>query len=276
MDALKHAWEAIVERFRNPILFAFAVTWAIANYKLIVVLASSAPFLEKITYIDAVLYPPSESHFSQLILIPAAGALIYVFVFPAISLLSTWATSTYERFHSDIKIAVLRKATLTVEQRDTLEREVSELVNKLQKETQEAKAARLDAARSTQENAAKLFASIQRAVFEGLKSSAAAWPKDCVKPQHGRTVGGSPEQEAFVNTHGIPPLWAKVVEEMRDGKPINAEEVSRRLSIPVVESMDALLGLSALAILNFVWIDDGPFFTVGGGSWPALLNGRPA
>lgn len=276
MDALKQAWEAIGERFRNPILFAFAVTWAIANYKLLVVLTSSAPFLEKITYIDKVLYPPSESRVSQLIFLPAAGALLYVFVFPAISLLSTWATSTYERLHSDIKIAALRKATLTVEQRDTLERELSELVNKLQKENQEAKTARLDAARSTQENAAKLFFSVQTVVLEGLKGRAAAWPKDCVKPEPGRTVGGTPEQEAFVLAHGIPPLWAKIVLEMRDGKPINAEEVSKRIGISVAESMDALLGLSVLAILNFSWIDDGPFFTVGGGSWAALLNGRPA
>jgi hypothetical protein len=276
MDALKQAWEAIVERFRNPILFAFAATWAIANYKLLVVLASSAPFLEKITYIDTVLYPPSESHVSRLVLIPVAGAIIYVFVFPAISLLSTWATSNYERLHSGIKITALRKATLTVEQRDTLEREVSALVNKVQKEAQDAKAARLDAARSTQENVTKLFVSVQKAVLEGLKASAASWPKDCVKPPPNRTVGGSPEQEAFVIAHGIPPLWAKVVREMHDGKPVNAEEVSKRLSIPVVESMDALLGLSALAILTFTWIDDGPFFMVGGGSWGALLSGRPA
>ena len=276
MDALKQAWEATVERFRNPILFAFAFTWAISNYKLLVVLTSSAPFLEKITYIDTVLYPPTESQLSQLILVPTVGALFYVFIFPAISLLSTWATSTYERIHSDIKIAALRKATLTAEQRDTLEREISELVNKAQKEVQEAKSARLDAARSTQENVAKLFLSIQKAVFEGLKANAATWPDDYIKPQHGRTVNGSPEQEAFVAKHGIPPLWAKVVLEMHDGKPINAEEASKRLAISIAESMDALLGLSALAILNFSWIDDGPFFTLGGGSWAALLNGRPA
>lgn len=276
MDTLQEIWNSVTERFRNPLFFAFTASWTIANYKFIVVLSSDAKFEDKIYYIETALYPANSSHLPQLFCWPLLGAIIYVFVLPFISLTSTWVTSLCERMHNDIKINMLQKATLTVEQADTFKRECYRLVEKAQKEAQEAKTTNLDSSRETQENARKLYMAFEPFLLKGVEKASRSWSDDRERPSPGRTVNGSPEQEAFVKEHGIPSLWAKLVLNMQGKSGISAAEASILLNIKESECLEILVGLSAVGILHYHWIDGGPFFAVGNGSWTDKLNGRPA
>lgn len=277
MQSIKDIWESLVDRVRNPFFTGFVLSWCALNYKFLVVLFANEHYEQKFSFIEDVLYADANASVTKLILWPALCSAVYVFVLPGVALLSTWAGSTYERLHSNVRVRALRELTITAAQRDEVKREAALIVEKAHKEAQDAIAARIDTSRSTRENVVKLFGALMPTLFESLQIEP-KWKGDVVKPEHGRTVAGTPEQNAFLATHGIPTKWAELFMAMRtdDSSRINAKEASRRLNVGEEEALGILAGLCALAMLDIDWVDNAPFFTMRESSWVSLLNGRPA
>lgn len=277
MQSIKDIWESLVDRVRNPLLTGFLLSWCALNYKLLVVLLANEHYEKKFAFIENVLYANPDSSVSRLLIYPALFSAAYVFVLPGVALLSTWAGSTYERLHANVRVRALKELTITSAQRDEVKREAALIVEKAHKEAQDAIVARIDTSRSTRENVVKLFSALMPTFFDSLKI-APNWKGPIVKPQHGRTVSGTPEQNAFVAEHGIPAKWAELFTAMRtdDSVRIDAKEASKRLNVGEDEALGILAGLCALAMLDIDWVDNAPFFTMRESSWVALLNGRPA
>ena len=277
MQSIKDIWESLVDRVRNPLLTGFVISWCVVNYKLVVVLLANEHYEKKFAFIENVLYAELNESLIRLALLPTLFAAIYVFVLPGVGLLATWAGSTYERLHANVRVRALKEVTITAVQRDEIKREAALIVEKAHKEAQDAIAARIDTSRTTRENVVKLFSALMPTLFESLQIEP-NWKGPVVKPEHGRTVAGTPEQNAFLAKHGIPTKWAELFMAMRtDESPrINAKEASRRLNIGEEEALRILAGLCALAMLDIDWVDNAPFFTMRESSWVALLNGRPA
>ncbi len=277
MQTIREFWESLVDRVRNPILTGFAISWAVLNYKPILVLLADEHYTKKFEYIERVLYADSATSIWQLILSPLIFSAVYVFVLPGVALLSTWASSTYERLHSNVRTSALREITITSKQRDEIRREAALIVEKAHKEAQDAIAARIDTSRSTRENVVKLFSALMPTLFDSLRI-APNWKGPIRKPEHGRTVAGSPEQNEFLSSHGIPEKWAELFMAMRsdDITRIDAREAAKRLKVTEDEALRILAGLCALAMLDIDWVDNSPYFTMRDSSWVALLNGRPS
>lgn len=277
MQSIKDIWEALVDRVRNPLLTGFLLSWGALNYKLIVVLLTNEHYEKKFAFIENVLYANHDSAVRMLLLYPAALSAVYVFVFPGIALLSTWAGSTYERLHANVRLRALKELTITAAQRDQVKREAALIVEKAHREAQDAIAARIDTSRSTRENILKLFSALMPTLFDSLQI-APNWKGQVVKPEQWQTVAGTPEQNAFLVKHGIPAKWAELFTVMRidDSTRIDAKEASKRLSVSEEEALGILAGLCALAMLDIDWIDNAPFFTMRESPWVAVLNGRSA
>ena len=277
MNSIKDIWESLVDRVRNPLLTGFVLSWCALNYKLLVVLLANEHYEKKFSFIENVLYADPDASISKLILFPALFSAAYVFVLPGVALFSTWAGSTYERLHANVRVRALKELTITAAQRDQVKREAALIVEKAHREAQDAISARIDTSRSTRENVVKLFSALMPTLFESLKIEP-NWKGSVVRPEHGRTVAGTPEQNVFLAKHGIPTKWAELFKAMRtdDSSRINAKEASRRLNVSEDEALGILAGLCALAMLDIDWVDNAPFFTMRESSWVALLNGRPA
>lgn len=271
MDSLKEIWSSLGERFKNPLLYSFVVSWIITNYKIVVVLSSNAVYSEKFDYIDSI-YPPGVPTWYRMFFIPALCAILYVFVLPGISLLSTWAASHYEGWHSTIRSTIMRKARLTLEERDVLERRVSELNSDLRVKAQAADRAKSEITKNISHYVVEIFNLILPATFLKLKQDAAEWQGECVKPDNNRTINGTPEQEEFVVQYGIPKQWAKIFNQVNERTTV--WEVAKKLEVDEKIALDILICLSALSMLKPVWNDDELYFNLLESRWVAMLNSR--
>ena len=150
MESLKEIWASLRERYNHPLLYSFAISWLVLNYKAIVVLISNENFVDKFEYIEKNLYPITASPLNSLLYFPLLSSLIYVFILPGISFATTWAEAMYERGHSAIRASVQRKNRLTKEQRDVLEVKVADLVSTITIEAEIAKKSKMEAEASMQ------------------------------------------------------------------------------------------------------------------------------
>lgn len=288
MDAFKEIWSSLIERVRNPFVSSFVISWCVINFKLLIVLVANEPYTDKFAYIESLMYVGGSSGpwyflgfplitFRQLVIFPAIFSLIYVFILPFIGLASTWATSYFELLHSNIRIYMLKKMTLTAEQRDQFQREYEFLIEKAQKEARDAIAARLDTSDTTRKNISILFKSMLPSIFEKLQREAPNWKKEeGERPQDANEVECTAEQKDFLVNYGIPKQWAKLFKVMKIDEKINPIETANLLKVNEDDALAVLVNLSALALLNFEWVDNTAYFSMSDGLWVQKLNGRPA
>lgn len=276
MDTLKEIWVSLAERFKNPLLYSFLFSWLVINYKVPIVLLGDAKHTEKISFIDSYIHPTTGDNLLQLVYAPSVCAAVYVFFLPIASLLSTFATAVYERWHQDIRSVQSRKAILTKEQREKLEQEVSDLNNRLRRQAQDAEAKLNDADANMRLCIARLNQITGPIWFEHLKSIASSWKSDAITPPPGREIKGTKEQQGFVQTQGIPSNWAKVFEVLRKPEGVRPNEIEGPLNVGETEALEILVSLSALNMLVPTWHNGSLHFKLVESSWVALLNGRPA
>jgi hypothetical protein len=81
-DLIKAIKAQLHDRVTSPLSGAFIVSWAIWNYKVIVMLLADMSAIEKLTYIDAHLFPTAESVLVKGILSPLLFALVFLFAYP--------------------------------------------------------------------------------------------------------------------------------------------------------------------------------------------------
>jgi hypothetical protein len=81
-DLTKTIKAQLHERATSPLMGAFALSWAVWNYKFIALLLSSLPVLEKFTYIDKTLYPTWEDRWLLCGFYPLLSTIVLIFVYP--------------------------------------------------------------------------------------------------------------------------------------------------------------------------------------------------
>ncbi len=276
MDTLKEIWTSLSERFKNPLLYSFFFSWLLINYKIPIVLFGDAKHTEKISFIDSYIHPTTGDHLVQLVYAPSICALAYVFLLPIVSLLSTYATAVYERWHQDIRTEQARKAILTKEQREKLEKEVSDLNNRLRIQAQEAETKLNNADANMRLCITRLNQITSPIWFKHLKSIAPSWGSEVLTPPPGREIKGTKDQQEFAQTLGIPGNWAKVFEVLRKPEGVRPHEIEGPLNVGESEALEILVSLCALNMLTPNWHNGALHFKLVESSWVALLNGRPA
>lgn len=81
-DLTKTIKAQLYDRATSPLSGAFIVSWVVWNYKVIVILVSSMPAMQKLTYIDAHLFPTYEEVLWRGVAYPLLSALAYIFLYP--------------------------------------------------------------------------------------------------------------------------------------------------------------------------------------------------
>lgn len=89
MESIANVWDSvksyIKERLTNPLYGAFLISWAIVNFRLLLVVTGVGSWQDKITYIDSRLYV----HWSDWCLYgyvyPLIAAILYLFLAPIVN-----------------------------------------------------------------------------------------------------------------------------------------------------------------------------------------------
>lgn len=72
----------LTERLISPLMPAFVMSWSVINYRLIVAILSDETLEKRLSFIDSVLYPTSQSVFVSGFLFPLVTAMAYIFIYP--------------------------------------------------------------------------------------------------------------------------------------------------------------------------------------------------
>lgn len=274
MNKFYEILESIADRFKNPLLLSFLASWVIVNYRLFVVLWSDEHYEAKFHFISSRLYGPETNVFAATVGWPFVGAVFYVLILPAISLASTWASAFYQDLHNRVTVRALKKAVLSAEQKEAVDREMAALANKLQRDVQEARTARFDSSRLTKQRTERMFACMLPLMFKQLQADGATWT-DTEKLPATRELGGRDEQIHFARTVGFPRSWRPLIDA--DTKyPLRTVDAATLLRVPEAEAIDILLRLAALGVLMIEWLDDEVVFVSASGNWISALTGKPA
>ena len=75
-------FQTVRERFGNPLVSAFAIAWAIWNFRLLLVLVGDGGWRDKIVYIDTKLMTEWWHWLLHGTTIPLAAALFWIYVLP--------------------------------------------------------------------------------------------------------------------------------------------------------------------------------------------------
>jgi hypothetical protein len=276
MNSIKEIWESLTERFKNPIVYAFAVSWSVINYKIVLAIFSGESLAAKVNFIESLTHPNGSHDIWNLAVFPAATAVFYVFLFPAFSLLTTWSNAVYDRWNSNIRVKQARLGILTESQRARFEKQVSDLDDKLKFEAKRATEAQQATERKMSEMVQKYSQSILKGQFQMLQEYASNWTEETVRPINGRTVKGGQPYQAFVEKYGIPVSWTLVFKDLIQKGSISSTELADSLSITEGEAHNILVSLASLTMLEFSWVNGDLRFKLIESSWVAYLNGRPA
>jgi DNA-binding transcriptional ArsR family regulator len=100
-ETFRELWSAfrgqLADRLANPFTGAFAIAWAICNFRLLVVLFWLEPYRDKFSYIDTTLYPDFRYWLLRAVVVPAVLAFAYLLLYPRIT---TKAATEYRRLQS--------------------------------------------------------------------------------------------------------------------------------------------------------------------------------
>ena len=81
-DLTKTVKAQLYERASSPLLGAFAISWVAWNYRFVLVLFSSMPVAEKLTYIDTNIFNSYQAIFLHGTLYPLLTTLSLIFIYP--------------------------------------------------------------------------------------------------------------------------------------------------------------------------------------------------
>lgn len=275
MEKIYEILDSIQKRLSNPILFSFLISWLIINYKLIIVIFNDEHYIKKFDYIYTQLYTETSHPSIRLFWLPLLAVVIYVCVIPAISLLESYISGRYNNKSNEIRNKLLKKSVLTSEQADILRRESAALIEKYQRDAEDAKKFRIDSSKSMNTTIQKIFKTISPSILKQLPSETGSWANP-IRMEPTKTLNGTPEQEEFALQYGIPEKWASLLYPNNLSGNITTRSAAKILELEDVAIYAILLKLTAIGILMPMWVDDQLEFTMQGGSWAALLNGRPA
>ncbi len=117
-DSLSSIRDGLVSRVYSPLSGAFILSWALWNYRFLLVLFSSMPVRQKITYIDATYFKNATELLFFGFLLPLISALTYLYVYPYFSKYVYEYTKAKSVELEDIKNRLERKRLITSEEAD--------------------------------------------------------------------------------------------------------------------------------------------------------------
>lgn len=85
-EAAEGVKDAVKSRLSNPLLGSFALTWALVNHRIVMVLLSGQTIQEKFDYLDKVVEGSSNEWHLHTFWIPLIAALLYVFFWPIVGM----------------------------------------------------------------------------------------------------------------------------------------------------------------------------------------------
>lgn len=275
MEKLYEILDSVTKRLSNPFLVSFAISWAVTNWKAILVGLNDEHYKAKFAYLETVLYAPDTNPAWRIILIPLIASGFYVFLMPLMTTLATITSGLYDSLNEYAKAIVLRTRVLTLQQSRQLREDFQAVFNKLSEENHTAATSRLDLSRKAGENTRSLLNAALPLMLKGLAQEATTWVGDVIKMPDGRDVGND-EQNTFAKTVGVPSSWIRIFEQPGASGQISAERAALVYSVDEREAFARLLRLAALGLVFHTWVDDQIRFELSGSSWGALLNGRHA
>jgi predicted DNA-binding transcriptional regulator len=104
------------ERATSPLMGSFLISWAVWNYKFIVILFSSATVLRTFELIHLVAFPDVASILTRGLLFPAFTAAAYIFVYPYPAKFVFEFSRRRQKEISDIKRKIEDETPLTIEE----------------------------------------------------------------------------------------------------------------------------------------------------------------
>lgn len=117
MDALKDIWASLVagvrDRTTNPLTLSFILSWSLWNYKFFVILFEDAGSAEKLNAIAAMYPHERATYLGEALLYPLASALVYVFVYPVISMAPIGVYRTYQVWTANLIKKIEKSRVLT-------------------------------------------------------------------------------------------------------------------------------------------------------------------
>lgn len=123
MDFIRDLWASLVagarDRTTNPLSISFVISWCLWNYKFFLILFGEVSTWEKLDAI-ALMYPHRPSTYcGAALLYPLLSALVYVFIYPVVSMVPIWAYRTYQIWTANLVKRVEKARVLS--QADAIE-----------------------------------------------------------------------------------------------------------------------------------------------------------
>jgi len=126
-DLIKSIKAHLYERTTSPLFGTFSISWAIWNYKFLVVLASSMDANEKFNYISTFLYPNVSTCMLEGIAFPLLTTLAFIFIYPYPAKFVYEFTKNRQKELKRIKQEIEDETPLTIEESRKVRREMAML-----------------------------------------------------------------------------------------------------------------------------------------------------
>lgn len=121
MDAFNALSDAIKERIINPLTGAFAISWPIVNYKMVLIILSGRSVEEKIYYIDSILYPDLNEKLFYMIVIPFFSAIFYTTLYQIPVLGINLFIALTKKYYKILSVKIEEGTPITIKEKNELQ-----------------------------------------------------------------------------------------------------------------------------------------------------------
>lgn len=135
-DLTKEIKAQLYDRVRSPLFGAFALSWAVWNYKLILAVLSGMDFEKKLAFIDK-MYPTTPDILISWFIAPLASAVLFLVVYPVPALWAYEYWADRQRALKEVQQQLEDKTPLTQEEANAIRKASLEEVAALRSELKE-------------------------------------------------------------------------------------------------------------------------------------------
>lgn len=123
-EIVKSAKAQISERIASPLIGSFAISWSLWNYKFLMILFSAASVSQTFALINAIAFPTTWSLVINGVLLPAATAVAYIFVYPYPAKFVYEFTLRRQKKINEVRQRIEDETLLTIEESRKIRAEV--------------------------------------------------------------------------------------------------------------------------------------------------------
>lgn len=133
-EFLKSIRSQLYERAVSPLIGSIVISWALWNYKFILLIVSGVSITEKYRIIDQVLFSTWQQTYLVGLLYPLITSLLYIYAYPYPAKYVFQFSRTRQKEIANIKRQIEDEALLTVKESRAIRREIYTLEEELQKD----------------------------------------------------------------------------------------------------------------------------------------------